>query len=91
MLGAAGAIVQEATGQGNWFDAPKWALTGGSPTYLGVPVPFNLAALIGIETVAIAFVEMQRVYETDPEKSAYPGGQFDPLGFAKNEQSLRKL
>jgi len=46
MLGAAGALSVEVLGQGNWYDAPLWAINGGSPTYLGVTLPFDLSTLL---------------------------------------------
>jgi len=84
MAGAAGVIAVELLGQGNWFDAPLWAIKGGAPTYLGVPLPFDINTLIAVEFVAIAGSEALRNNEPDAEKRKYPGGAFDPLGFTKD-------
>lgn len=88
MAGAAGVIAVELAGQGNWYDAPLWAVKGGNPTYFGVPLPFDINTLIGIEFVAIAGSEALRNNEADSEKRKYPGGAFDPLGFTKNQKSF---
>lgn len=90
MAGVAGALAAELLGQGDWYEAPSWALTGGTPTYLGIPVPFNISTLLAIEFVAIAGAEAQRNAEPDPEKRKYPGGAFDPLGFSKDSKALEE-
>jgi hypothetical protein len=38
MLGVAGALAVELLGYGNWYDAPLWAINGGTATYFGVEV-----------------------------------------------------
>jgi light-harvesting complex I chlorophyll a/b binding protein 1 len=92
MLAIPGVLIPEALGLGNWVNAQTWAATGGQATYLGIPVPWgNLPTILAIEALAIAFVESQRVYESDPEKRKYPGGPFDPLGFAKDPSKLDEL
>lgn len=95
MLGVAGALGVEVAGQGNWYDAPNWVLTGAKPTYLGAELPFSLNFLLAVEFVAIAGSETYRNLEKDPEKKRYPGGAFDPLGFAKgpaaDEYKLKEL
>lgn len=48
MMGAAGIMGVELLGFGNWYDAPVEALNGGHSTYLGAPVPFDLATLTAI-------------------------------------------
>jgi light-harvesting complex I chlorophyll a/b binding protein 1 len=64
MLGVAGILAVELFGQGNWVDAPKWAITGGTPTYFGVELPFNDIGLITvIELVLMAGVEVLRSSE----------------------------
>lgn len=88
MAGAAGVIAVELAGQGNWYDAPLWAVNGGKPTYLGVPLPFDINTLIAVEFVAIAGSEALRNNESDSEKRKYPGGAFDPLGFTKDSKSF---
>merc|ERR1719230_209307 len=85
MPGAAGCLAVELLGQGSWIDAPKWAVTGGVPEYLGVANPLlNLPAIALIQLVAMAYIELKRTAVDDVEKRLYPGGAFDPLGFAKD-------
>eukprot|EP00270_Netrium_digitus_P007212 TRINITY_DN20_c0_g1_i5.p1 TRINITY_DN20_c0_g1~~TRINITY_DN20_c0_g1_i5.p1 ORF type:complete len:239 (-),score=43.84 TRINITY_DN20_c0_g1_i5:470-1186(-) len=92
MLAVPGVLIPEALGLGNWVDAQQWAASGGSATYLGQELPWgNLPVIIAIESLAIAFVEAKRVDEPDYEKKKYPGGAFDPLGFAKDESKLDEL
>lgn len=88
LAGAAGVLAVEVLGFGNWFDAPKWAITGGHATWFGVEVPFDLATLGAVEFVLLAGAEAQRANEADPEKRKYPGGAFDPLGFSKDPKSF---
>ena len=83
MLGALGCLSVELAGQGSWIDAPKWAVTGGLPSYLGIEFNENLATITIIEITLMAFVESQRGAAPDLETRMYPGGTFDPLGFAK--------
>ncbi len=45
----------------------------GKPTWLGIEIPLDLGALIGIEFVLIAAAEIFRNGESDPEKKKYPG------------------
>eukprot|EP01023_Acetabularia_acetabulum_P067750 TRINITY_DN9424_c0_g1_i3.p2 TRINITY_DN9424_c0_g1~~TRINITY_DN9424_c0_g1_i3.p2 ORF type:complete len:234 (+),score=74.45 TRINITY_DN9424_c0_g1_i3:141-842(+) len=91
MLGAAGVLAVELTGQGNWFDAPTWAVTGGKATYLGIEIPFSLGFLIAFEVIAMAGAETLRGSQEDPEKRVYPGGAFDPAGFSKNADSFETM
>jgi light-harvesting complex I chlorophyll a/b binding protein 1 len=80
MLGVAGALAVEVLGLGNWYDAPLWALEkGGHATWFGVPIPFDLNTLLGVEFVAMAAAESQRG-GAEAEKRVYPGGAFDPMG-----------
>ena len=46
---------------------------GGKPTWLGIEIPLDIAALTGIEFVLIAAAEIFRNGESDPEKKKYPG------------------
>merc|ERR1712054_17619 len=85
MLGAAGCLAVELAGQGTWIDAPKWALTGATPTYFGVEVPVSLPVILFVEVIAMAYVESQRGAAEDPEIRCYPGGTFDPLNFANRD------
>uniref|UniRef100_UPI003003A6D3 Light-harvesting protein of photosystem I Lhca1 n=1 Tax=Coelastrella TaxID=75800 RepID=UPI003003A6D3 len=91
MLGAAGCLGVEALGFGNWYDAPLWAINGGSPTWFGISVPFDLNTLLAVEFVAMAAAESRRGDETDAAKRIYPGGAFDPLNFAKGDIETLKL
>jgi hypothetical protein len=91
MLGAAGCLAVELTGNGNWIDAPLWAVNGGKPTYLGsemgVSDPLTLAI---VELVFMGYAEKMRGAESG-EKRLYPGGSFDPLNFAADKSKLAEL
>jgi len=90
MLGVAGALAVELLGQGNWFDAPLWAVKGGAPTYLGIPLPFDLTTLLAVEFIAMAGAEVYRGAAAK-EQRIYPGGPFDPVGLAKGDTEELKL
>lgn len=91
MLGVAGCLGAEVLGQGDWYAAPQWAVTGGNATYFGVPVPFDLGTLAAVEFAMMAAAESQRGNEPDAEKRKYPGGAFDPLGFSKDPANFEKM
>uniref|UniRef100_A0A7R9VV21 Chlorophyll a-b binding protein, chloroplastic n=1 Tax=Chlamydomonas euryale TaxID=1486919 RepID=A0A7R9VV21_9CHLO len=88
MLGAAGCLAVELAGQGNWYDAPTWAVTGGTATYLGAPVPFDLTTITIFEVVGMAFAEGKRA-EADWNGRVYPG--FDPAGMAKDPSKFAEM
>lgn len=66
------------------------AVNGGTASYFGVPVPFDLATLAVVELVLMAAAESQRGNETDAEKRKYPGGAFDPFGFSKDPATFEQ-
>jgi light-harvesting complex I chlorophyll a/b binding protein 1 len=76
MLGVAGALVPEVLGLGDWWSAPLWAVNGGSPSYLGAPLPFSLETLLAVEFVAMAGVESLRGGQEEAVKRKYPGMFF---------------
>ncbi|KAG1673534.1 hypothetical protein FOA52_003834 [Chlamydomonas sp. UWO 241] len=88
MLGAAGVFAVELAGQGNWYDAPLWAVNGGAPTYLGTPVPFDLTTITAVEVVGMAIAEGRRA-EADWTGRVYPG--FDPAGLAKDPKAFEVM
>lgn len=90
MLGTAGCWGVEALGFGTWQDAPLKAL-GGNETYFGKEIPIPLPALAGIEFFVMAYIESARSSETDRTKRMYPGGSFDPAGFAKDPKEFEVL
>lgn len=91
MLGVAGCLLPEILGFGNWIEAPLPYLNGGHGTYFGIENPLDLGQLAVIEFALISFAEIARSQETDKTKKIYPGGSFDPLGFAKGDVEELKL
>jgi len=91
MLGVLGALSVEALTGVTWQDAGKVELEQGS-SYLGLPLPFNVATLTVIEVLVIGYIEFQRNAELEPEKRLYPGGKyFDPLGLAADPEKAENL
>merc|ERR1712093_974173 len=80
MLGTLGMIVAESSTGVSWVDAGKVELDGAR--YLDFDLPFSIGQLCWIETFAVGGAELYRNGELDSEKRIYPGGVFDPLGFA---------
>lgn len=83
MLATLGAFVSEAVTGVSWVDAGKVELDGAS--YAGLQLPFSLTQLIWIEVLLVGGAEVYRNTELTPEKRIYPGGYFDPLGFATGD------
>jgi light-harvesting complex II chlorophyll a/b binding protein 4 len=84
MLATLGCVVAELNTGVNWVDAGKVELEQGS-SYAGLPLPFDITQLCILEAILMGGVEVLRNTELDPEKRIYPGGAFDPLGLAKEE------
>jgi len=93
MLGLVGVIFGEAGSGVPWQDAGKVELE--QAQYLGFNLygeGSNLAALTAIEVVLVGTLEFYRSAELDQNKRCYPGGAFDPLGFAdKNAEEVFRL
>ena len=92
MLGLVGVIFGEAGTGVAWQDAGKVELE--QTQYLGFNLwgeGSNLAALTAIEVLLVGTLEFYRSAELDQEKRCYPGGAFDPLGFASKspEETFR--
>jgi light-harvesting complex II chlorophyll a/b binding protein 4 len=82
MLACLGAIVAEATTGVSWAEAGKVELDGA--TYAGFDLPFSITQLVWIEAIRVGGAEIYRNTELDPERRLYPGGFFDPLGLASD-------
>eukprot|EP00955_Chlamydomonas_euryale_P083797 363891-Chlamydomonas_euryale.AAC.6 len=67
---------------------PLQAVTGGTATYLGAPVPFDLTTITIFEVVGMAFAEGKRA-EADWNGRVYPG--FDPAGMAKDPSKFAEM
>lgn len=87
MLAALGVFVSEASTGVSWVDAGKVELDGAS--YLGFPLPFSITQLLWIEAILMGGVEILRNNELDLEKRIYPGGAFDPLNLASEDDPER--
>jgi len=83
MLATLGIIVAELSTGVSWVDAGKVELEKSS--YLGFTLPFSITQLCYIEAVLMGIIEVYRNSELDSEKRLYPGGYFDPLNFASDE------
>ena len=57
--------------------------------YLGFSLPFSITQLVWIEAILVGSAEWYRNTELDPEKRIYPGGAFDPLGFAGGDRAFQ--
>ncbi|GIL76474.1 hypothetical protein Vretimale_6014 [Volvox reticuliferus] len=84
MLACLGCLVAEATTGVSWVDAGKVELDGAS--YAGLSLPFSITQLIWIEVILVGGAEIYRNTETNPEKRCYPGGFFDPLKLASEDE-----
>ena len=51
-------------------------MNGGSPSYLGAPLPFSLETLLAVELVAMAGAESLRGSQEEAVKRKYPGKSF---------------
>ena len=82
MLGLTGAVIAEINTGITWADAGKVELE--QPQYLGNPIPISVSGLTAIEVLLVGYLEFARSAELDQTKRCYPGGYFDPFGFATN-------
>lgn len=91
MLGLLGAVVAEGQTGISWVDAGK--VLNEQPSYLGFDINVPVTTLVWIEVLAMGFAEVKRSAELDSNKRCYPGGYFDPLGFASSAspEALFKL
>mmetsp|Transcript_40012 Transcript_40012/g.99006 ORF Transcript_40012/g.99006 Transcript_40012/m.99006 type:complete len:132 (+) Transcript_40012:466-861(+) len=84
MLGLVGSVVAEQQTGISWADAGK--VLNEQPQYLGFSIGIPVATLTAVEVLAMGFVEISRSAELDSEKRCYPGGYFDPFGFAGDDK-----
>jgi len=89
MLATLGIIVGESATGVSWQNAGEYILNGG--TYAGLQVPFDVTQTSYIEGILMLGVEVLRNTERDLEKRCYPGGYFDPLGFASDSEKSINL
>lgn len=83
MLGCLGCLVGELVTGVSWVDASKYAYDG---KYAGLELPWSINQVIYINVILMAGVEIFRNSELDLEKRLYPGGAFDPFGFASGDE-----
>merc|ERR1712196_733953 len=93
MVATLGILIGESATGVSWIDAGKVELDGAR--YLNFELPFSISQLCWIEALAVGGAELYRNSELDLEKRIYPGGAFDPLGFASagkaDENQIRRL
>mmetsp|Transcript_10551 Transcript_10551/g.23847 ORF Transcript_10551/g.23847 Transcript_10551/m.23847 type:complete len:233 (-) Transcript_10551:131-829(-) len=88
MLGVSGAVAQEIATGASWAEAPK-AFMEGKGIYPAVVT--DPGAIAAIQVVLMAYIEQKRA-DAEGEGNVYPGGAFDPLGYAKKGgEELRTL
>ena len=83
MLGVAGVIAVEVAGQGDWVSAQPTTWDG-TAKYLGNETHAPLFAVIGVNTLLMAFAESRRG-AASAEERLYPGGKFDPMGMSNGK------
>jgi len=89
MLATLGILVSEGVTGISWQQAGAAELAQSS--YWGLNLPFDTTQLSYIEGVLMLGVEVLRNTERDIEKRCYPGGYFDPLGFASDPEKANSL
>lgn len=89
MLATLGIITSETLTGVSWQQAGAVELA--QAQYAGNPLPFDVTQLSYIEAALMLGVEVLRNTERDLEKRCYPGGFFDPLGFASDPEKSINL
>merc|ERR1712118_394379 len=89
MLATLGIITSETLTGVSWQQAGAVELA--QAQYAGNPLPFDVTQLSYIEAALMLGVEVLRNTERDLEKRCYPGGYFDPLGFAEDPEKANNL
>lgn len=84
MLATTGCLIQELVTGTPWNLAGEVILQEGG-SYFGLGVPFSISQLVWIEVILVGGAELYRNSELDTTKRCYPGGVFDPLGFASGD------
>lgn len=84
MLATLGCIVAESVTGVSWLDAGKVELA--QTQYYNLDLPFTVGQVSWIEFFLMLGIEVLRNTELDTEARCYPGGAFDPLGFASNSE-----
>merc|ERR1712003_353192 len=89
MLASLGIIVGESATGISWQNAGAAELA--QTQYWGLNLPFDVTQISYIEAFLMLGVEVLRNTERDIEKRCYPGGYFDPLGFASDPEKANSL
>jgi len=89
MLATLGIIVSEGATGISWQNAGVAELE--QAQYAGLNLPFDVTQVSYIEAILMLGVEVLRNTERDIEKRCYPGGYFDPLGFASDSEKSINL